>query len=133
METSVYHGWNNTACNHCHFCLDRAHLCLLDKLSVMECYTTHLGLWRAIIYYRKLWLPLPLPPLFSPDLAKNHAHSPCKARQKTFLRFFQKVNLVEDLNSSVSIDSSNFLQFQLLCKRSIIMGTQKIQFSLTNH
>ena len=31
----------------------------------MECYATYLGFWRAVIYCRTLWLPLPLPPPFS--------------------------------------------------------------------
>ena len=29
------------------------------RLSIMECYATHLSLWRTAIYCSTLWLPLP--------------------------------------------------------------------------
>ena len=41
----------------------------------MECYSTHLGLWRAVIYSRKLWLPFPLS--FYLTWLTKHAYLPC--------------------------------------------------------
>ena len=50
-----------------------------------------LGLWRALIYCSSLWLPLPLPPLFSSDLANKtcpfalHACNKGKATRACFV------------------------------------------------
>ena len=40
-------------------------------ICTMECYAMHFGLWRSVRYCRYLWLPLPLPSLFPPDLANK--------------------------------------------------------------
>ena len=40
-------------------------MCILYNDDIMECYATHLSLWRAAIYCGTLWVPLPLSRPFS--------------------------------------------------------------------